>query len=319
MIVTVVGPTASGKSDFALDLAEMLLRQAWFRAVFPGGVEIVGADAFQLYRGLDIGTAKTPKSERRGIPHHQLDVLAPHEEASVAAYQRSARADVLDIQTRAALPLVVGGSGLYVRALTECFEFPPTDPVARARWQSRLETEGAPALHEVLAERDPEAAGRIDPNNGRRLVRALEVIELTGRPFSASLPDGTYWQEDTLQFYCTRDLGELDARIAARTRAMFAGGLIEETRGLLADTNHPLGVTARKATGYREAAGVIRGELSVAEAIERTELATRQLSRRQIKWFRRDPRLVELGMSSEERGVLLTQAGQQIRGYAHPD
>lgn len=319
MIVTVVGPTASGKSDFALDLAEMLMGQPWFQAGFPGGVEIVGADAFQLYRGLDIGTAKTPKPERRGIPHHQLDVLAPHEEASVAAYQRHARADVLGIQARAALPLVVGGSGLYVRALTELFEFPPTDPVARARWQSRLEVLGAPALHEVLAERDPEAAGRIDPNNGRRLVRALEVIELTGRPFSASLPDGTYWQNDTLQFYCTRDLSDLDERIAARTRVMFAGGLIEETRGLLADTKHPLGVTAAKATGYREAAAVLRGELSVAEAIAQTALATRQLSRRQIKWFRRDPRLVELGMSGEERGVLLTQAGQQIRGYAHPD
>lgn len=319
MIVTVVGPTASGKSDFALDLAEMLVGQVWFQAVFPGGVEIVGADAFQLYRGLDIGTAKTPESERRGIPHHQIDVLAPHEEASVAAYQRHARADVLGIQTRAALPLVVGGSGLYVRALTDKLAFPPTDPAVRARWQSRLETLGAPALHEVLAERDPAAAGRIDPNNGRRLVRALEVIELTGQPFSASLPDGTYWQDDTLQFYCTRDLADLDARIEVRTRAMFAAGLVEETRGLLADTEHPLGATARKATGYREAAGVLRGELSVAEAIEQTALATRQLSRRQIKWFRRESRLVELAMSSEEFGVLLTQASQQIRGYTHAD
>lgn len=317
MIVTIVGPTATGKSDFALDLAEILIDDAGFRQVFPGGVEIVGADAFQLYRGLDIGTAKTPIDQRRGIPHHQLDVLAPHEEASVAAYQRHARADVSAIQSRAALPLVVGGSGLYVRALTDKFEFPPTNPKVRAFWQERCDTLGAEALHATLTEQDPVAAANIDPKNGRRLVRALEVVELTGRPFSASLPDGSYWQDDTWQFYCTRELAELDARIEVRTHAMYEGGLLEETQALLADTSHPLGVTARKATGYREAAGVIRGELSLDEAIAQTALATRQLSRRQIKWFRRDTRLVEVRLAAEKIGVRLAQVAQQICGYAH--
>lgn len=294
MLVTIVGPTASGKSDLALDLAEALLAEAAFTKRFPGGVEIVGADAFQLYRGMDIGTAKTPPEERRGIPHHQIDVLWPDTEASMAAYQRHAREDVLAIQNRQALPLVVGGSGLYVRALTDNLEFPPTDPEVRAHFQQLADREGGEKLHEMLEACDPQAAAQIEPKNTRRLVRALEVIELTGKPFTATLPDGTYWQKDTRQFYLIPDPQVLDERINARAKAMFVGGLLDETEKLLADQAHPLGVTAAKATGYREAIAVLRGDMTVPEAVESTALSTRQLSRRQIKWFRRDKRLVSL-------------------------
>lgn len=319
MIVSVVGATATGKSEFALSLVQELNTEAEFRDFFPGGVEIVGADAFQLYRGLDIGSAKIPLSRRREIPHHQIDVLWPDEEASVAAYQHYARRDVEAIQSRRALPLVVGGSGLYVRALTDELEFPPTNPVVRARWQECCDRMGAKYLHQKLSDADPVAASKISPKNARRLVRALEVIELTGRPFSASLPQVSYWQDNTLQLYCVRQLSELDERIASRTRAMYAQGLVAETEALLNDREHPLGVTAAKATGYRDAIRVVKGELSVDEAIECTALATRQLSRRQVKWFRRDSRRVEILMAGEHVGVPVRQACEQIRRHAHAD
>lgn len=277
-VIAVVGATATGKSALALDLAESLAARG-----MP--VEVVNADAMQLYQGMDIGTAKLPPAERRGIPHHQLDVLAPHEEASVAAYQRAARADISSIHARGALPLVVGGSGLYVQGLLDEMDFPGTDPAIRAALVERAAREGGRPLHDELRHRDPEAAKRIDPGNTRRVIRALEVIELTGRPFSASLPEGRHYYEDTLQLGLRDEYDWLDARIAQRTRSMLEAGLLAEVAAL-----GELSRTAATATGYREALAHLRGELTTAELTEAISLATRQLARRQTKWFRRDPR-----------------------------
>lgn len=319
MIVGIVGPTATGKSNLGLDFAQRVSRDPELNARFPGGAEIISADAFQLYRGMDIGTAKTPESQRHGIAHHQIDVLWPDAQSSVAAYQKYARADVAAIQSRGALPLVVGGSGLYVRALLDALDFPPTDPEVRAHWEAQSEQLGAPKLHEILQRKDPKAAETIEPFNARRLVRALEVIEITGRPFSATLPRGEYWQPDTHVFYLTRNLDELDERINARSREMFSQGLLEETAQLAADRAHPLGLTARKATGYSQALAVLNGELTVEDGIAATALATRQLSRRQIKWFRRDKRAVEVSWShasSEEQcRSFFVQARSQILSH----
>lgn len=291
MILALVGPTATGKSELSLRLAQALGADDQLRARFPGGIEVISADAFQLYRGMDIGTAKVTLSQRRQVPHHQIDQLWPDEEASVATYQEKARADVLEIQSRHALPVVVGGSGLYVRALLDQLNFPPTDPAVRSRWEERLHAAGPQALHQVLAQLDPQAACAINPLNARRLVRALEAIEITGQPFSANLPSGEYWQAQTLQFYVTRPAAELEARIAIRSQLMFDQGLMDECQALLADTRHPLGLTAAKATGYSQAIAVLRGELEVEQAVAETALATRQLARRQHKWFKRDLRL----------------------------
>ncbi len=276
-VIAVVGPTATGKSDLALDLAE---RE-------PS--EIVNADAMQLYRGMDIGTAKLPRAERRGIPHHQLDVLDVTEEASVAAYQRSARADIERIHAAGKRAILVGGSGLYVRAVLEHFEFPATDPEVRARLQQRADRIGPGLLHDELAQRDPEAAARIDRANTRRIVRALEVIELTGAPFTASLPDPTYVYP-TVAIGIDVDAAALDARIDARAKDMFARGLVEETEALLG-RGLAEGKTASRAVGYEQAIEVLAGRRTRAEAVEDVALATRQLARRQRKWFKRDDRI----------------------------
>ena len=276
-VIAVVGPTATGKSDLALDLAE---RE-------PS--EIVNADAMQLYRGMDIGTAKVPREARRGIPHHQLDVLDVTEEASVAAYQRSARADIERIRAAGKRAILVGGSGLYVRAVLEHFEFPATDPQVRARLQQRAEQIGPGLLHDELAQRDPEAAARIDRANTRRIVRALEVIELTGTPFTASLPDPTYVYP-TVAIGIDVDGETLDARINARAKEMFARGLVEETEALLG-RGLAEGKTASRAMGYAQALAVLAGRRTRAEATEDVALATRQLARRQRKWFQRDDRI----------------------------
>ena len=276
-VIAVVGPTATGKSDLALDLAE---RE-------PS--EIVNADAMQLYRGMDIGTAKLPRAERRGIPHHQLDVLDVTEEASVAAYQRSARADIERIRAAGKRVILVGGSGLYVRAVLEHFEFPATDPEVRARLQQQADRIGPGLLHDELAQRDPEAAARIDRANTRRIVRALEVIELTGAPFTASLPDPTYVYP-TVAIGIDVDAAALDARIDARAKDMFARGLVEETEALLG-RGLAEGKTASRAVGYEQAIEVLAGRRTRAEAVEDVALATRQLARRQRKWFKRDDRI----------------------------
>lgn len=279
-VIALVGPTATGKSALAIELA----------AEFGG--EIVNADSMQLYRGMDIGTAKTPPSQRRGVPHHLLDVLDVTEDASVAAYRQDARATIASIQQRSTPALLVGGSGLYVRATLDELEFPETDPEVRARWELRGQEQGPGILHAELAIRDPEAAERIGRHNTRRLVRALEVIEITGRPFSASLPRYAYAVPAIqLALDVPRDL--LVDRITARGRAMLADGLLAETEALR-EVGLERGVTASRAVGYAQALAVLDGRMSKDEAAQAIAIATRQLARRQRSWFGRDPRIVWL-------------------------
>ncbi|MFV0427513.1 MAG: tRNA (adenosine(37)-N6)-dimethylallyltransferase MiaA [Beutenbergiaceae bacterium] len=277
-VVAVVGATATGKSDLALELAQSL------------GGELVNADSMQLYRGMDIGTAKTPRGQRRGIIHHQIDVLDVTQDASVAAYQTSARADVAAIASRGAAAIIVGGSGLYVRALLDDMAFPATDPHLRAELEQRLQQQGPGILHHELAQRDPAAAARIDRRNGRRVVRALEVVLLTGAPFAAALPDRRTPVIPAIQIAIEVPRPELAQRIAARAGAMFADGLVQETRALL-DAGLDQGVTARRAVGYAQARAVLAGDLDIPAAVEATTVATRQLARRQLTWFRRDERV----------------------------
>ncbi|MPV37061.1 tRNA (adenosine(37)-N6)-dimethylallyltransferase MiaA [Georgenia subflava] len=280
-MVAVVGMTATGKSELSLDLAEAL-----------GGAtaaEVINADAMQLYRGMDVGTAKLAPAERRGIAHHQLDVLDVTQEASVFAYQEAARADVAAVRGRGRLPVLVGGSGLYLRAVLDHLDFPGTDPAVRAELEERAARLGTRPLHDELAAKDPAAAARIEPRNTRRVIRALEVIAVTGKPFSARLPEHVY-ALPAVQLAVAVARPELDARIAARTARMMADGLVEETEHLLR-RGLAEGVTARRAVGYAQAREVLAGRMTEAEAEEAITVATRQLARRQEKWFRRDPRI----------------------------
>ena len=273
----VVGPTATGKSDLALALAEAL------------GGDVINADALQLYRGMDIGTAKLPLSQRRGIPHHLLDVLDVTEEASLAAYQRGARQARDEVTARGGVPVLVGGSGLYVRAVLDRLEIPPTDPAVRARLEGEAEQVGAQQLHTRLAGLDPAAAIAILPGNVRRVVRALEVIELTGRPFSATLPRPDY-AVPAVQIGLTAPREVLDLRIAARVEAMWAGGLVDETLALIAEGLLD-GRTAPRALGYAQVVRMLEGELDDIGARADTIVTTRRFARRQESWFGRDPRI----------------------------
>ena len=280
VVIAVVGPTATGKSELALEVAEEL------------GGEVVNADASQLYRGMDIGTAKLPVSERRGIPHHQLDVLEVTQEASVAAYQAAARADLSDILARGRHPVVTGGSGLYVRAALDRLEIPPTDPDLRRRLEREAAERGTPVMFARLREADPTAAASIEPNNTRRVVRALEVIELTGRPFSATMPSREYlWPTVAVGLAVPRPV--LDERIEQRVRRMWHTGLLEEVRGL-----EPRGLregrTASRAIGYAQALAELDGDLTAEEAQQQTAALTRRLARRQESWFRPDRRVTWL-------------------------
>lgn len=277
LVVGVVGPTATGKSDLAVALAQRL------------GGEVVGADASQLYRGMDVGTAKITREERHGIPHHQIDVLDVTQEATVAAYQRDARVDVDAVLARGALPVVAGGSGLYVRAVLDRLEIPPTDPAVRRDLEERLDREGLPALVAELRASDPRSAADIDPRNARRVVRALEVIALTGRPFSATMPTREFVRPTVLVGLRT-DRTELDRRVERRARRMFDDGLVDETRALV-DLGLREGRTASRAVGYAQALAVIDGTLTVADAVADTAARTRRLVRRQESWFRPDPRI----------------------------
>ncbi|MGW6377358.1 tRNA (adenosine(37)-N6)-dimethylallyltransferase MiaA [Rhodococcus sp. NPDC055112] len=276
--IAVVGPTATGKSDLGLDLAERL------------GGEIVNIDAMQQYRGMDIGTAKLPPDERRGIPHHQLDVLDVTETATVANYQRGARADVEAIAARGAVPIIVGGSMMYVQSLLDDWSFPATDPTVRARWEAVLAERGVAGVHAELLKADPDAAATILPTDGRRMVRALEVVELTGRPFAASAPTIGEPRWGTVILGVDRDTAELDERIGLRTRMMFDGGLVEEVLGLI-EVGLRKGVTAPRAIGYAQVLAALDGEYDMDEARERTLIGTRRYVRRQRSWFRRDQRV----------------------------
>jgi tRNA dimethylallyltransferase len=277
-VVAIVGATAAGKSDLALDLAERL------------GGEVVNTDAMQVYRGMDIGTAKLPVEERRGIRHHLLDVLEVSEPATVAEFQGWARAVIDDCHARGVVPVLVGGSALYTRAILDEFEFPGTEPAVRARWEARLAEVGPHALHAELAARDPEAAHQIIPSNGRRIVRALEVIEITGRPFTATLPAASYVYPHATQIGVDIDRPTLDERIALRVQRMWDAGLVDEVRGLVA---HGLreGRTANRALGYRQVLAFLDGELTEEQAREQTITGTRRFARRQESWFRKDDRV----------------------------
>ncbi|SEK36336.1 tRNA dimethylallyltransferase [Rhodococcus maanshanensis] len=276
--IAVVGPTATGKSDLGLDLAERL------------GGEIVNIDAMQQYRGMDIGTAKLPPDQRRGIPHHQLDVLDVTETATVANYQSSARADVEAIAGRGAVPIIVGGSMMYVQSLLDDWSFPATDATVRARWEAVLAERGVAGVHAELLKADPEAAATILPTDGRRMVRALEVVELTGRPFAASAPAIGEPRWGTVILGVDRDTAELDERIGLRTRLMFEGGLVEEVLGLI-EVGLREGVTAPRAIGYAQVLAALDGEYDMEQARERTLIGTRRYVRRQRSWFRRDQRV----------------------------
>ena len=296
-IVAVVGATASGKTGLSLDLAERL------------GGEVVNTDAMQVYRGMDVGTAKLPASERRGIPHHLLDTLTVREPATVAEFQGWAREVIVRLRGQGTTPVLVGGSALYTRAILDRFEFPGTDEVVRARLERELAERGPQALHAVLKERDPDAAALILPENGRRIVRALEVIELTGAPFSASLPVLEYADPLTVQIGVDIDRETLDERIAARVEAMFTSGFVEEVRHLL-DHGLAEGRTAPRAIGYREVVAHLRGELTEQEARDQTAQATRRFARRQDSWFRKDPRIVWIGYDDPD---LLDKALRSVR------
>jgi tRNA dimethylallyltransferase len=276
-VVAVVGPTATGKSDLGVSLAQAL------------GGEVVNADAMQLYRGMDIGTAKLTVQERQGVPHHLLDVLDVTQEASVATYQRHVRACIADVRSRGRVPVLVGGSGLYVRAALDELEIPPTDPVVRARLETEAERLGPAVMYDRLVAADPPAAQRILPGNVRRVVRALEVIELTGRPFSATLPDPHYAVPAVqLGLRLPRDV--LDARIGRRVELMWDAGLLDEVRHL-AGRGLRDGRTASRAVGYAQALAHLDGELDAASAKADTVRLTRKLARRQQSWFGRDPRV----------------------------
>ncbi|OLT47041.1 tRNA (adenosine(37)-N6)-dimethylallyltransferase MiaA [Saccharomonospora sp. CUA-673] len=289
--VAVVGPTATGKTDLGVELALSL------------GGEVVNADAMQLYRGMDIGTAKATVEERRGVPHHLLDVLDVTETASVAAYQRDARAEVERLLAAGRVPVLVGGSGLYVQAVLDDLRFPGTDPEVRAALEAEADGAGARALYERLERLDPAAAAAILPGNVRRIVRALEVIEITGEPFSANLPTPGPPRYDTVLVGVDRDVAELDERVTLRVDRMFAAGLVDEVRALEARGLRE-GRTASRALGYQQVLAALDAHEApetgtdaatdvdpFAQAADETAQATRRFVRKQRKWFRRDTRI----------------------------
>jgi len=278
-LIAIVGATGTGKSDFALDLADALDRVG-------RSAEVVNADAMQLYRGMDIGTAKLTPEARRGVPHHLLDVLEVTEEASAAAYQAAARAAIDDIEARDGVALLVGGSGLYVSSVIHDFRFPGTDAAIRARLEAELADVGPGMLHARLRTIDADTAASVDPQNGRRIVRALEVIELTGEPKAARLPDEPVpWREHRI-VHLRSERAPLVERLDARVERMWQAGLVDEVRELV-----PLGiehgVTARKAIGYAQALAELRGRMPQADAIAETQQLTRTYARRQVGWFAR--------------------------------
>ena len=279
--VAIVGPTASGKSALGLDIADRL------------GGEIVNVDAMAQHRGMDIGTAKPPVAERRGITHHQLDVLDVTETATVARYQAAARADIERLRAAGITPVIVGGSMLYVQALLDDWSFPATDPLVRAGYEQQLADIGVAAMHRLLAEVDPQAAATILDTDGRRIVRALEVVELTGKPFAASAPTIGEPRWGTVILAVDRDTAALDERIAARTGQMFADGLVTEVEALC-EVGLRDGVTAPRAIGYAQVLDYLDGAIGLDEAQELTFIGTRRYVRRQRSWFRRDHRITWL-------------------------
>jgi tRNA dimethylallyltransferase len=282
-LIIICGATATGKSDLALEVAEK----------FDG--EIINADSMQLYKGMDIGTAKLTEAERRGIPHHLLDILSVNEDASVAAYQERARSAIKEIQDRNKTAIVVGGTGLYIKSIIDEMNFPETDPELRAKLESEAELLGAAELYSRLRLLDPEAAAAIEPANTRRIIRALEVIEVTGKPYSANLPSDTSIRfPDALHIGLAMERTSLAPRIEARVHRMFEQGLIYEVEKLMGQGLLD-GATAHRAIGYAQVISLIQGKLSREEALSETIVATRQYVRRQETWFKRDQRIQWIG------------------------
>jgi tRNA dimethylallyltransferase len=293
MLIAVVGATTAGKSDLAVDLALAL------------GGEVINADSMQLYQGMDIGTAKLTMAERRGVSHHLLDVWDVTKTASVAEYQELADAVIADITARGKVPVLVGGSGLYIRAALGDLDFPGTDEAIRERLEAELAHHGPAPLHARLQARDPVAATAILPSNGRRIVRALEVIELSGRPFSATMP-GYDSGRPAIQLGVQVDRTELDRRIEARVDRMWAAGLETEVRRLAAQGLRD-GKTASRALGYQQMLRHLDGELTLDDARAETVRATRRFARRQESWFRRDPRVLWLDAGAGLQGRAVSE------------
>lgn len=288
-LIFIVGATATGKSDLAIKVAQKLQG------------EVVNADSMQLYKGMDVGTAKLSKNERQGIEHHLIDILEVTEDSSAAQYQALARAKIDELLLKGIPTIVVGGTGLYVKSILDDLNFPDTNEEVRARLQRECESIGALALHAKLAKLDPAAAAAIPAQNSRRVIRALEVIELTGRPFTANLPrQGSSRYPDSKQFGLVMDREKLSDVISNRVERMWEKGFVAEVRELLAKGLRE-GKTARAALGYSQIIRFLDGELSEIEAQEDTKRATRQYSRRQETWFSRDNRITWLKGSTEER------------------
>lgn len=296
-VIVLVGPTATGKSELAVELALHL-------EALGNLAEVVNTDSMLVYRGMDIGTAKPGTEERHGVVHHLVDVMDVTEKATVAQFQEMARAAIADVRRRGGVPVVVGGSALYTRAVLDGFEFQPSDEAVRARWEAELEQVGPHELHRRLALVAPESAARIEPGNGRRTVRALEVNELTGG-HRASLPEWTYELEGVHQFGLEQDRALLDRRIETRVERMWEQGLVDEVRGLL-DNGLRDGVTAIRAIGYRQVVDFLDGHSSEEEAKELVKKATRRFVRKQLGWYRRDPRIhwLEAGQRGNAEEVL---------------
>ncbi|HVV76114.1 MAG TPA: tRNA (adenosine(37)-N6)-dimethylallyltransferase MiaA [Mycobacteriales bacterium] len=291
-LVAVVGPTATGKSALGIAIAQRL------------GGEVVNADSMQLYRGMDVGTAKLSEAEQQGVPHHLLDIWDVTRAASVADYQQQARARIDELLARGVTPVLVGGSGLYVRAVIDPIDFPGTDPGTRAGLEAELASSGAPAMHARLAVADPVTAAALSPHNGRKIVRALEVIAITGGPFTAALPSYDEAVYDTVHIGLDLETSVLDARVERRVEEMFAAGFEAEVRRLDGEGLR-LGVTASRALGYAQLLDVIDGRLGLAAARADTVRATRRFVRRQRSWFRRDPRITWLDAADDPLTVAL--------------
>ncbi|WEV66318.1 tRNA (adenosine(37)-N6)-dimethylallyltransferase MiaA [Bifidobacterium sp. ESL0764] len=312
-VVSIIGPTASGKTGLGIALAQQLAK---------GGqkAEIVNADAYQMYRLMDIGTAKASAQEQAAVPHHLLDIIDPGETMTVARFQKLARREITELKGRGVRPILVGGSGLYARAAIDDISFPGTDPEVRSRLEAREQAEGAGSLYDELKRKDPEAAGRMDPHNARRTIRALEVIEITGRPYSASLPRYRY-VIDSVQIGLDLPREELDRRIDIRTSQMREQGFVEEVRRI----RPLLGVTASRALGYSQIEAYLDGEMSEDEAFADIAQKTKRLARKQMGWFGRDPRIHWLNALDEDLPakaldiVSRADAGKYDEADAHAD
>ena len=284
-VIAIVGPTAVGKTALSLEIAEKFSAQ------------IINADAMQIYKGMDIGTAKLPLSQRRGIIHHQIDVLDPSEEANVSQYQKQSREIINDLLSKNVQPILVGGSGLYVNSVLEDLEFPGTNLEVRAKYEEILDEKGVEALFQMLKEIDPKAAENILPNNARKIVRALEVNEITGKAFNAKLPEPSpIFSDVRIALDMPRDL--LDQRIIDRVHQMFEDGFVDEVKSI--EKNLRLGKTAFRALGYSQVLSLLSGEISEDEAITLTINATKKFARRQLSWFRRDPLIHWLDATSPD-------------------